>query len=656
MNKIGMNKTVKTINIYDSSIGEGDNSQYGTYSSLKTPGKIRKRIILGQKFDYGEKAKEKQNYVYFVAGQGQEKTEIEEMEQIRGKPKKEERIVEEKEIIDNYQYHETKDIRKKHQKDSQTHHQRLCSPFERTKIRKYASYTTEPIQSGYKIIKKTDLVNKNDYQLDNLKYNKYNPLTQNVPKIKDENINPNIYETYKPLINYNPSKVTNTISTTHRDTSFGKKISIISNSKRNTKVNGHKNICHIQMNYKEPEEKFSPQQVINYEFQEQTIKNQPSYSHISIEERNTETKKTVQYPIPTQRLKFGSLSKNEKKTLDEGPKYQYKAKNKPKLVKSQRTRSVQRIKHITKEKKGYIPFAGHGVRVGQGPLGGQIPRPIPSPVTKQEEEVNVSERHEKKTSITNITKTAQTTHTQHNSRQNSKSNIRSINDIKQGSIQENKSYSHFSSMSNIKNNDSIKFPGKGVRVGSSSLTEIGLTSDLVSGTSYSEYTKYEETVKQTEVNEKMKEECHSNNIEKKTNEKCNEETFSYNAEEEKKEKCNEGAFCYNAEEEKKEKCNEESICFKGEEEKKEKCNEQSICFSGEEKDISKCKEEHICHQCDHKEENEKCNEESICYKGKQVGNVKCNIERLCYRGDLNILYREVLCPVHGRRLVKISKD
>ena len=128
---------------------------------MKTPGKIRKRIILGQKFDYGEKAKEKQNYVYFVAGQGQEKTEIEEMEQIRGKPKKEERIVEEKEIIDNYQYHETKDIRKKHQKDSQTHHQRLCSPFERTKIRKYASYTTEPIQSGYKIIKKTDLVNKN---------------------------------------------------------------------------------------------------------------------------------------------------------------------------------------------------------------------------------------------------------------------------------------------------------------------------------------------------------------------------------------------------------------------------------------------------------------------------------------------------------------
>ena len=240
MNKIGMNKTVKTINIYDSSIGEGDNSQYGTYSSLKTPGKIRKRIILGQKFDYGEKAKEKQNYVYFVAGQGQEKTEIEEMEQIRGKPKKEERIVEEKEIIDNYQYHETKDIRKKHQKDSQTHHQRLCSPFEITKLRKYTSYTREPGEAGYKIIKKTDLVNKNDYSKDNLKYNKHNPLNQNVPNIKDENINPNVYETYKPPTNYNVSIATHTIPTTHENTTFSSKNSLNNDSKRKEKVNGHK--------------------------------------------------------------------------------------------------------------------------------------------------------------------------------------------------------------------------------------------------------------------------------------------------------------------------------------------------------------------------------------------------------------------------------
>ena len=351
-------RAVKTIDVYESSIGKADSSLYGNFSSINTPGKIRKRIILGEKFDYGEKAREKKNYVYFIAGQGQEKTEIEEMEQIRGKPKKCEKIVEEKEIIDNYQYHETKDIRKKKEKDSQTHHQRLCTPFERTKIKKYESYTTEPIQGGYKIIKKTDLVNKNDYQRDNLKYNKYNPLTQNTIKIKDENLNPNIYETYKPSINYNASKVTKTISTNHRNASFGSKISLTHNSKREEKINGHKNSFHIPMNYKEPEEKYTPQQIYNYEYQNQKIKNQYSYGNISIEEKKTENIKSEQIPIPVESLKYGNITKLEKKTLYEGPKYQYKAKDGPKLVKSQRTRSVQRIKHIVKPKKGYIPFAG----------------------------------------------------------------------------------------------------------------------------------------------------------------------------------------------------------------------------------------------------------------------------------------------------------
>ena len=168
-----MRKTVKTKIIYDSSKVEPAGSHYGTRGSLRGSGRIRKRIILGDKFDYGEKAKEKKNYVLYVSGQGQEKKEIEEMEQLAGKTKKNEKIVEEKEIIDNYQYHETKDIKKKHRKDTLTHHERLCSPFERTKIKKYTSYTSEPLQSGYKIIKTTDLVNKKDYSRN---YKPYKPL------------------------------------------------------------------------------------------------------------------------------------------------------------------------------------------------------------------------------------------------------------------------------------------------------------------------------------------------------------------------------------------------------------------------------------------------------------------------------------------------
>ena len=99
-----MSKTVKPKNIYQPYKGEREGAHFGTRGSLRSSGRIRKRIILGEKFDYGEKTKEKQNYVLYESGQGQEKKEIEEMEQIYGVPKKHEKIVEEKEIIDNYHY------------------------------------------------------------------------------------------------------------------------------------------------------------------------------------------------------------------------------------------------------------------------------------------------------------------------------------------------------------------------------------------------------------------------------------------------------------------------------------------------------------------------------------------------------------------------
>ena len=45
-------------------------------TSLKGPKKVRKKIILGEKFDYGEKAKERKNYILYISGQMQEKKEI----------------------------------------------------------------------------------------------------------------------------------------------------------------------------------------------------------------------------------------------------------------------------------------------------------------------------------------------------------------------------------------------------------------------------------------------------------------------------------------------------------------------------------------------------------------------------------------------------
>ena len=522
-----MPKTVKSKITYESKPGEAGTTHYTMRNSLRGSGRIRKRIVLGEKFDYGKKEKEKENYVLFVAGQGQEKKEIEEMEQITGQMKKNEKIVEEKEIIDNYQYHETKDIKKKNPKESQTIHERLCSPFERTKIKKYASYTSEPKQSGYKVIKTTNLVDKNDYSRNFRPTNKYkngsfNPKIQNSSHAKTEANNSHIYETYKP-----PTRNKNMYVSTHinnkseRSTSYGGIVSSNNNNQRKNKINGQKSTDHIQYNYTKtkPKQTFCPQKIVNYEYQEGTIDNQPSYGHISVGIGNRKTETTLDseytYKISTitnkrenkvsavQRIKYGSQSKPEK-TLVEGPKYTYNGPDptRPKSGNLPRRRPMPRPKQkkvIRRPKKGYIPFGGHGTKVGQGSLISQIPKPMVNPYTKNtlETEEIITTKIEKNVSYTNLSQTTDSS---------SKTNIKSLNDLK-----ENKSLSNINNVGNYKKirSNSKKFPGKGVRVGGTDISElkkVELNSKTNTGMSYSEYRKYEQKINKTDHNEKCYEE------------------------------------------------------------------------------------------------------------------------------------------------------
>ncbi len=524
-----MTKTVKTKTTYESKQGEAGKSHYVMRNSLRGSGKIRKRIILGEKFDYGKKEKEKENYVLFIAGQGQEKKEIEEMEQITGQMKKNEKIVEEKEIIDNYQYHETKDIKKKNPKDSQTYHERLCSPFERTKIKKYASYTSEPRQSGYKIIKTTNLVDKNDYSRNfrpNSKYKdgSYNHKIQNSSFSKTEENNSHIYETYKPS-----SGNKNTYTSTHvknkieRPASYGGTIPSTSNYQRRSKINGQKSIDHIQYNYTKtkPKQTFCPQNIVNYEYKENTIDNLPSYGNISIGLGNRRNQTTIEseytykmttitnkrenkIPQAVQRIKYGSQSKPAKK-LVEGPKYTYNGPTqmRPKSGIPSKRRPISRPKQkqvIRKSKKGYIPFGGHGTVVGQGSLTSKIPRPnINSSYIKNtlETEEIITKKVERNNSYSNLSQTTESS---------SKTNVRNINNLK-----ENKSFAQLPNYGNYKKvkNNSKKFPGKGVMVGGSDISEtkkIEINSEINSGMSYSEYRKYEQKIKKTESNQKCYEE------------------------------------------------------------------------------------------------------------------------------------------------------
>ena len=519
-----MKKTVKTI--YDSAAEPGG-SHYVNRGSLRGSGKIRKRIILGEKFDYGEKAKEKKNYVLYVSGQGQEKKEIEEMEEITGRTKKNEKIVEEKEIIDNYQYHETKDIKKKHRKNGETHHQRLCSPFERTKIKKYATYTSEPRQSGYKVIKTTDLVNRKDYSMNYRPKNKYNlshsKISSTTSVNKEEN-NSHVYETYKPNSKRKNSTIsTNSINRTQRATSFAGKTSTINNNKTKTKINGRKNISHIEFNYSKPKPSFCPQQVINYEYQESTIDSQPSYGQSSLNFGNRKShttldteysykmstiqnKKNSKIPVSTNRIKFGSQTKAQKKLI-EGPKYQYKAADRPRSQNYPRKREVHRQKKIIREikeynyykgyntnsNKGYIPFGGHGTKVGQGSLVGKIPKPTQKPSyvrnLKNFEENAISKKYERNNSYTNLS---------HTTESSSQVNTKIVNDSNKENVSLNQVTKEFKANPKI-------FPGIGVRVGGSNeIYNDGLNTDLVS-VSFSEYTKYKQKNKKDENNEKCNE-------------------------------------------------------------------------------------------------------------------------------------------------------
>ena len=165
--------------------------------SLRGSGKIRKRTVLGEKFEYAEKLKEKRNYILFVSGIGHEKKEIEEIEDIPPETEPKQEIIEQKQIIDNYQYHETKNLKRPKQKiTSITHHERLSSPFERTTLKKYSSYITEPSMKHYKTT--TTVVNSrvntvNDFGRGRI----YNSLTSKPRSIQSSKV----YDSYRPKKN-----------------------------------------------------------------------------------------------------------------------------------------------------------------------------------------------------------------------------------------------------------------------------------------------------------------------------------------------------------------------------------------------------------------------------------------------------------------------
>ena len=513
---------------------------YGMRSSLRGSGKIRKRTILGEKFDYGEKLKEKKNYVLYVSGQGQEKKEIEEIEQLIPGKKSKEKIVEEKQIIDNYQYHESKSLKKKHRRNSTTHHERLSTPFERTTVKKYSSYTSEPRFAGYKTIKTTSIVDKTNFSR-NLGYkNNYNSssFTSNSRNLSRNNSNSKVYETYIPPRKNNNSKNNKffkklelnrnniTISNYSRRIPTSRYVKTTENSiSKNTDNNKYRKKSNvISINYFGREkENYFPQQVVEYEYQDKRAnkENVPINGQVSITLGSYKKEKkrvrnyivkvnTINKTIETSAIpksgKFGRLkprfgsrpgNRCERRPFG-GPRLNFPGSQRPRSGNTKKR--ILPLPRNTEIPKGYLPFTGQGFRVG-----GDIPKPKPMHRISGEYIPRPTEnfKHYKEYSshrIETIEKNISYNNSSHSNIINGNNNLRNIICLKNDYSKSNKSFAPIANYRNIEFNYPI-FPGNGTRVGGSGLVKkIGLDSGSASGTSstisYSEYRKYEQRANQ----------------------------------------------------------------------------------------------------------------------------------------------------------------
>ena len=596
-----MIKTVKKKSIYDSSSIDPSNKSY-LKAANQASSRIRRRTILGEKFDYGEKIKEKQNYVLYVAGQGQEKKEIEEIEELGTNIDKKERIVEQKQIIDNYQYHETKEIKKKHSRNSQTQHKRLCDPFERTMVKKYSSYTSEPKKSGYKIIRTTNIVDKNDYSRDYLHSNNKNNKIylnswttqphrrQDGPRIESNSNLSNSSsnnDTYK--VSNGSTNATQMNNKNRRQMSNGGRISNYSQYERK-KVNGREKVESYTINHEKNRPNLLPQSTIKHTLEKDssTIPKPQNYKYnrikIDTSKYNyTSNPRKNSSKIVSQtnhEIKCESQSRGEQ-SLYEGPKYQLigkdipKDKPRPQTVSRSKNRSNKVRKQSQKksnissnEKKGYIPFGGKGYRVGGDPI--QVPRPnnrnkIPKPNEDRYSSIHI----ERNSSYTEITQRSSGNNSNYFNTLSTNSNVQSMKDLKR-TINTNKSLPNIhrnnqripKTKTRTRKNSVNKFPGKGTRVGSSGINRSELISENNNNIAYAEYKKFE---------------------------KDNMDMLEIPAK------------------------NNEII----------KCSEQSLFFQGEQ-------------------------------NGMDYNYERRHEENLCYRDENDVMFREIFCPVHGRQLISIE--
>ena len=302
------NRTITTTTTRVVDLGKGA-PQPGLRRSSRGS-RVWKKTILGEKFEFAEKLKEKKNYILYVSGMGHEKKQIEEIEETKKVELPKEKVVEVRQIIDNYGYHETKNVKTKNPKRlSITHHERLSTPFERTTLKKFSSYTTDPKARGYV----STSVQKTRYDTEptvkTTTINQYNSMTSKQQKNKTI-VPPKLYETYKPA-KTQITKTTRTIKTENKTpNNISQTRNKITNQTQITKTKteitkygdrrGNQNIQNIQTNKMKIENKYK----------------RPSPADLGINQTKTETHQDGEYiiKVTTTRTQIGKYGKPEERS------------------------------------------------------------------------------------------------------------------------------------------------------------------------------------------------------------------------------------------------------------------------------------------------------------------------------------------------------
>ena len=276
--------------------------------------RVWKKTILGDKFEYSEKLKEKKNYILYVSGMGHERKQIEEIEEMPKPEPPKEKIIEVRQIIDNYGYHETKSVKKSDPKRvSITHHERLSTPFERTTLKKFSSHTASPKPRGYI---STTVQNANydtGSKIKTTTINQYSSFTAKPVKTKTV-IPPRLYETYKP-VKTEYTKTTKTITT-------GSKVPNVTLTQPRNKTITQTQITKTKTEIKKYGDRRVDQNLPKYQPKLDNKYKRPVPADIGANQTKTETTRDGEYvvKVTTTRTQIGKYGKPEDRRGGSAPR------------------------------------------------------------------------------------------------------------------------------------------------------------------------------------------------------------------------------------------------------------------------------------------------------------------------------------------------